>query len=250
MLVPYFRSGALRSELSRQIPILIADLLLMWLKMQKFKWPMTQALMDSACISLCMQLAGKQPEHVTFPACHTLTVVPRMASTNEMSTSEWIVVPSRLRPAGCGLTEMKTYRSPGSPPRLPTLPSPRTRSRLPASTPEAKLRVITFDTGANCQNVWSHNHSLATPSWPGGQLMKEPPLRHLALAAFQQWQGCLHGRDHVPCGPATGYDFCKEITGASRQRLEPSLIQRPSYEGSTLRTKARTPQSCQSAQRT
>mmetsp|Transcript_33164 Transcript_33164/g.98741 ORF Transcript_33164/g.98741 Transcript_33164/m.98741 type:complete len:254 (-) Transcript_33164:599-1360(-) len=68
----------------------------------------------------------------------TLTCVPRIASTYEISTSEWMVVPSR-RSSGCVLTEMNTYRSPDSPPRRPELPSPRTRSRLPVSTPAGTL---------------------------------------------------------------------------------------------------------------
>ena len=49
--------------------------------------------------------------------------------------SECTVVPSRRKPLGCRRTPMKTYRSPASPPRRPALPSPRTRSRLPSSTP-------------------------------------------------------------------------------------------------------------------
>ena len=71
----------------------------------------------------------------SWPETLTFAVVPRIASTNEISTSEWMVVPSRRRPAGWGFTEMNTYRSPGSPPFRPTLPSPLTRSLLPASTP-------------------------------------------------------------------------------------------------------------------
>ena len=70
----------------------------------------------------------------------TFEVVPRMASTKEISTSEWMVVPSRRRPAGWGFTEMNTYRSPGSPPLRPTLPSPLTLSLLPASTPARALQ--------------------------------------------------------------------------------------------------------------
>ena len=61
--------------------------------------------------------------------------------------SECTAVPSRRRPLGCGRTPMKTYRSPGSPPRRPALPSPRTRSRLPSSTPARPPQRVRFFAG-------------------------------------------------------------------------------------------------------
>src|SRR5687768_1105129 len=39
---------------------------------------------------------------------------------------------------------MKTYRSPGGPPRTPPSPSPATRSRVPSSTPAGTLTARVF----------------------------------------------------------------------------------------------------------
>mmetsp|Transcript_23635 Transcript_23635/g.75665 ORF Transcript_23635/g.75665 Transcript_23635/m.75665 type:complete len:452 (-) Transcript_23635:338-1693(-) len=69
-----------------------------------------------------------------------LRVEPRMASRYETLTSEKMSIPSRRKPL-LGETERKTYRSPEGPPFGPASPSPRTRSRLPFSTPGGIVTV-------------------------------------------------------------------------------------------------------------
>mmetsp|Transcript_3333 Transcript_3333/g.12072 ORF Transcript_3333/g.12072 Transcript_3333/m.12072 type:complete len:259 (-) Transcript_3333:448-1224(-) len=74
----------------------------------------------------------------------TLTEVPRMASVYGTDTLELMSTPSRLS-SGSSLTVMKTYRSPSPPPRRPALPSPRTRKRLPESTPGGTFKLMVLE---------------------------------------------------------------------------------------------------------